>query len=397
MSPPWYRYFAGEEREMVDNETGAGTGLVAGADGNLSIATNGVTNTMLRDSIPLSVIGRPLNSTGDPQDIQATANDRVLGRFGDQLVFKDVSAIPATVADGDYGDITVSSSGAAWAIDADAVTNAKLANMAQATIKGRASGAGTGDPTDLTAAQVKTILALASTDISDFNEAAQDTVGGILTDSATIDFTYDDAAPSITAIVKDDSITYAKIQNVSATDKVLGRSTAGAGDVEEIACTSAGRSMIAAADAQAQRVLLRNAVMVRKAANQTAADYTAGVAITWDSEIYDDGGWHDNSTNPSRLTVPSGITRVRAGGMVLIANNTSGVAVTLGILKNGSLTFDGACSSKIAASGTSNRHFVASGPISVTAGDYLELYLLNATDASIDITATESNFWAEAC
>src|SRR5688572_5901805 len=40
----------------------------------------------------------------------------------------------------------------------DQVANANLANMAQATIKGRASGAGTGDPTDLTAAQVLTIL-----------------------------------------------------------------------------------------------------------------------------------------------------------------------------------------------------------------------------------------------
>jgi hypothetical protein len=40
----------------------------------------------------------------------------------------------------------------------DAVTNAKLANMVQATIKGRADAAGTGDPTDLTAAQVKAIL-----------------------------------------------------------------------------------------------------------------------------------------------------------------------------------------------------------------------------------------------
>lgn len=40
----------------------------------------------------------------------------------------------------------------------DSVTNAKLANMAQATIKGRASGAGTGDPTDLTATQATAIL-----------------------------------------------------------------------------------------------------------------------------------------------------------------------------------------------------------------------------------------------
>lgn len=38
------------------------------------------------------------------------------------------------------------------------ITNAKLANMAAATIKGRASGDGTGAPTDLVAADVFTIL-----------------------------------------------------------------------------------------------------------------------------------------------------------------------------------------------------------------------------------------------
>ena len=41
------------------------------------------------------------------------------------------------------------------------LTNAKLANMAQATIKGRASAAGTGAPTDLTATQARTILNVA--------------------------------------------------------------------------------------------------------------------------------------------------------------------------------------------------------------------------------------------
>lgn len=46
----------------------------------------------------------------------------------------------------------------AHALADDVATNAKLANMAQSTIKGRAAGAGTGDPTDLTAAQATAIL-----------------------------------------------------------------------------------------------------------------------------------------------------------------------------------------------------------------------------------------------
>jgi len=56
--------------------------------------------------------------------------------------------------------------------------------------------------------------------------------------------------------VKNSGITYAKIQNVSATDKLLGRSTAGAGVVEEIMCTSTGRSVIAAPSVAAARAVL---------------------------------------------------------------------------------------------------------------------------------------------
>jgi hypothetical protein len=59
-----------------------------------------------------------------------------------------------------------------------------------------------------------------------------------------------------TAALADEAVTYAKIQNVSATDKLLGRSTADAGVVEEIDCTAAGRALLDDADADAQRTTL---------------------------------------------------------------------------------------------------------------------------------------------
>lgn len=94
------------------------------------------------------------------------------------------------------------------------------------------------------------------------DEQAQDAVGSILVDSAEIDLTYNDVTPSISASIvagsidetkldasvnasldladtalqsiADDSVTYAKIQNVTVADRILGRITSGAGNVEEL-------------------------------------------------------------------------------------------------------------------------------------------------------------------
>jgi len=65
------------------------------------------------------------------------------------------------------------------------------------------------------------------------------------------------ATDSVTTVkVANDAITYAKIQNVSATDRILGRSSAGAGDIQEITCTAAGRDLLDDASPSAQRITL---------------------------------------------------------------------------------------------------------------------------------------------
>lgn len=128
----------------------------------------------------------------------ATVNAFTVGA-GDGLTGGGAISSNPTLNVGAGTGITVSAD--AVGITANGVTNSLLAQMSAATIKGRASGAGTGDPQDLTATQVKTILALIAADISDFNEAAEDAVLGASADSSSIDISYNDAGNSWTASV----------------------------------------------------------------------------------------------------------------------------------------------------------------------------------------------------
>jgi len=59
-----------------------------------------------------------------------------------------------------------------------------------------------------------------------------------------------------TAALADGAVTYAKLQDTSSSNVLLGRATAGAGDVEEVSCTAAGRALLDDADAAAQRATL---------------------------------------------------------------------------------------------------------------------------------------------
>jgi len=86
-----------------------------------------------------------------------------------------------------------------------------------------------------------------------------------------------DVTGSTALTIANDAVTYAKMQNVSATDKLLGRSTAGSGDVEEIACTAAGRALLDDSTIAEQRATLGLSTVIVAAADfavNSVADVT---------------------------------------------------------------------------------------------------------------------------
>jgi len=85
--------------------------------------------------------------------------------------------------------------------------------------------------------EVSTGLTLSGTTLIADAEYIQDQVGGILTNTTTINFTYNDGTPSITADVNDASISDAKLRT-SAALSVIGRSANSVGNVADIVAGS---------------------------------------------------------------------------------------------------------------------------------------------------------------
>lgn len=114
--------------------------------------------------------------------------------------------------------------------------------------------------------------------------------------------------------------------------------------------------------------------------NRITSSFSVGTTDTmvdWNNEVADTDGFHDNATNPSRLTVPSGVTRVRITANIEVASAGGQLAVT--IYKNGSTTgyiFD------------NKGEFVniCSPPLTVTSGDYFQIAVACTTATSVSVS-----------
>lgn len=135
--------------------------------------------------------------------------------------------------------------------------------------------------------------------------------------------------------------------------------------------------------------------LVKKSANQSTANFTNGALIDWTAEEYDNGNFHDNTTNSSRLTVPAGVTKVRVSGQVYIQNSTGDTWKAVYILKNGSSAYTGFAGTTIESGFASMSPQTSTPVISVVPGDYFEFGLQEELDSNVTINATYSWFAIE--
>ena len=145
---------------LRDRATHTGTQAAATITGLATVATSGSASDLGAGTLPAARFDDTAHGARAGGTLHADATPSVAGFMSaaDKAKLDGVAAgANAYVHPNHTGDVTSTGDGAT-VIANGVVTNAKLSSMAQATIKGRAAGQGTGDPTNLTAAQVTEIV-----------------------------------------------------------------------------------------------------------------------------------------------------------------------------------------------------------------------------------------------
>lgn len=146
-----------------------GSTLVGAADAATARGTLGISDAFILDRANhtgtqgSATISDFAEAVDDRVASLLTAGANITISYNDATNTLQISAAGAgggaTLADGNYGDVTVSGTGSVITINNASVTLAKLANIATGSILGRTT-AGTGSPEALTPSQARTVLGL---------------------------------------------------------------------------------------------------------------------------------------------------------------------------------------------------------------------------------------------
>jgi hypothetical protein len=122
---------------------------------------------------------------------------------------------------------------------------------------------------------------------------------------------------------------------------------------------------------------------VTKSTTQSIANATYTV-ISWDGEEFDTDAFHDNSTNNSRITIPSG----KAGKYLITANlnieSGGGNFRIISIYKNGTATGDNTIATVSGFTTIVTKSIV----MNLAVGDYIQVYIYQNSGGALNINGT---------
>jgi len=158
--------------------------------------TTKLKNSQLPDTLSSKTVDNTntINTTTTNLKITGGTNGQVLSTDGSGNLSWTTAG--GGISDGDKGDITVSSSGATWTIDNDAVTYAKIQNVTTNRLLGRVSS-GSGDTEEIT---IGSGLTVTGTTLS--------ASGGTGSPIAVVTKTADETVTSSTTLQSDNHLSY---------------------------------------------------------------------------------------------------------------------------------------------------------------------------------------------
>ena len=184
-----------------------------GATPAISLNDAGVTLAKMADIATARIIGRNTALTGVPEAL---------------------ATLPTGVMPAFTGDVTSAGGALALTIANDAVTYAKMQNVSATDMVLGRTTAGAGDVEEIATTGSGSVVRATSPSL--VTPLLGTPTSGVMTNVTGLP----------TAGLLDDAVTYAKMQNISATARLLGRNTAGAGDTEEVTPTQATAMLDAA-------------------------------------------------------------------------------------------------------------------------------------------------------
>lgn len=307
--------------------------LPVGTDGQILVAASGQATGLLWRDAAVSDVKNVTTDTLLGRDTAGTGAGELIG-VGGGLEFTGAAAIRIAAF---TGDVTKAAGGTALTIAADAVQRSMMANMAQSTVMGRAAGAGTGDPTDLTPAQVKALLGIAGTDVS-FTPA--DTISSTDVQSAIVEALTD--ARSYSDSLANGFDVKASVR-VATTANIAVLAGGAPSTIEGVTLVANDRILVKDQTTGSQNGIYivttvgtgANGEWTRAADANTSAEVTAGM-FTWVEEgtVNADTGWVLTTNNPITLgttalvfTQFSGLGQITAGAALTKTGNTLDVNV----------------------------------------------------------------------